>query len=109
MSVSFTYLFLSPLRSLKALCVAGAELFAKRKKRMDKFIVDETTVQKAQQQTTSVQQTSSFSSSFSSSSKSVSSSSSFSSMKQAEMERNRQQEQIMVSSGVSLHDRRRHS
>ncbi|XP_037780779.1 probable serine/threonine-protein kinase kinX isoform X4 [Penaeus monodon] len=73
----------------------GAELFAKRKKRMDKFIVDETTVQKAQQQTTSVQQTSSFSSSFSSSSKSVSSSSSFSSMKQAEMERNRQQEQIM--------------
>ncbi|ROT74176.1 hypothetical protein C7M84_007328 [Penaeus vannamei] len=31
----------------------GAELFAKRKKRMDKFIVDETTVQKAQQQTTS--------------------------------------------------------
>lgn len=73
----------------------GAELFAKRKKRMDKFIVDETTVQKAQQQTTSVQQTSSFSSSFSSSSKSVSSSSSFTSMKQAEMERNRQQEQIM--------------
>ncbi|XP_063587743.1 mucin-2-like [Penaeus indicus] len=73
----------------------GAELFAKRKKRMDKFIVDETTVQKAQQQTTSVQQTSTFSSSFSSSSKSVSSSSSFSSMKQAEMERNRQQEQIM--------------
>ncbi|KAK7080180.1 hypothetical protein SK128_019366 [Halocaridina rubra] len=39
----------------------GAELFAKRKKRMDKFIVDETTVQKSQQ--TSMTQQQSFSSS----------------------------------------------
>ncbi|XP_063858230.1 cell surface glycoprotein 1-like isoform X18 [Scylla paramamosain] len=34
----------------------GAELFAKRKKRMDKFIVDETTVQKAQTTTRAQQQ-----------------------------------------------------
>ncbi|KAG7158293.1 Synaptopodin-2-like, partial [Homarus americanus] len=71
----------------------GAELFAKRKKRMDKFIVDETTVQKAQQQTTTMtQQSFSSSSNFSSSSTGTSS---YSTKKQAELERDRQQEQIL--------------
>lgn len=50
----------------------GAELFAKRKKRMDKFIVDETTVQKSQQ-TSMTSTSSSFSSSSSSSSQNVTS------------------------------------
>ncbi|XP_042241436.1 titin-like isoform X2 [Homarus americanus] len=73
----------------------GAELFAKRKKRMDKFIVDETTVQKAQQQTTTMtQQSFSSSSNFSSSSTGTSS---YSTKKQAELERDRQQEQILAS------------
>ncbi|KAK4294351.1 hypothetical protein Pmani_033018 [Petrolisthes manimaculis] len=68
----------------------GAELFAKRKKRMDKFIVDETTVQKAQQQTTTSATTTTVAQ------QAVSgTSSSFTAKKQAEMERNKQQEQIL--------------
>lgn len=71
----------------------GAELFAKRKKRMDKFIVDETTVQKAQ---TSATTTSTSTRTQHQQQQSISSTANDLALKKSAVEeRNRQQQQIL--------------
>ncbi|XP_050717332.1 synaptopodin 2-like protein isoform X15 [Eriocheir sinensis] len=69
----------------------GAELFAKRKKRMDKFIVDETTVQKAQTSATTTS-----TSTRTQQQQSISSTANDLALKKSAVEeRNRQQQQIL--------------
>lgn len=76
----------------------GAELFAKRKKRMDKFIVDETTVQKAQ---TSATTTSTSTRTQHQQQQSISSTTNDLALKKSAVEeRNRQQQQILLANTV---------